>query len=41
MVLHHEKTNPIHQNEREYRILKQKKTGRSLITFLAKEDINA
>ena len=41
MVLHHEKTNPIHQNERVYRILKQKKTGRSLISFLAKEDINA
>jgi 16S rRNA (guanine(966)-N(2))-methyltransferase RsmD len=36
MVLHHEKTNPIHLNERAYRILKQKKTGRSLITFLAR-----
>jgi len=40
LVLHHEKTNPIDQNDRLYRILKQKKTGRSLITFLAKENTN-
>jgi len=40
MVLHHEKTNPIDQKDRPYRILKQKKTGRSLITFLAKENTN-
>ena len=40
LVLHHEKTNPIYQDNDQYRILKQKKTGRSLITFLAQEKIN-
>jgi 16S rRNA (guanine966-N2)-methyltransferase len=37
LVLHHEKTNPFKETSSLYKIVKQKKTGRSLITFLTQE----
>jgi 16S rRNA (guanine966-N2)-methyltransferase len=37
MVLHHEKTTLLKETSSLYTILMQKKTGRSLITFLARE----
>ena len=40
LVLHHEKTNPIQPQSPSYCTVKQKKAGRSLITFLAQENKN-
>lgn len=41
VVVEHEITNPIHRETTEYSILKQKKKGRSLISFIEKRDNHA
>jgi 16S rRNA G966 N2-methylase RsmD len=40
IVAEHEITNPIRADHADYRILKQKKVGRSLISFIMKKGID-
>ena len=37
LLIHHEISNPLQQNNQIYNVIKQKKIGRSLITFIIKE----
>lgn len=40
LMLHHEIDNPIKLNTERYEVMKQKKVGRSLISFIVREDVN-
>lgn len=40
LVVHHEISNPLLEDKVSYKLIKQKKVGRSLISFILQEDLN-